>query len=654
MRALSPRLWLPLLALTSAACTSSAPGPVRCGTTEDCPVDGVCTEGLCVGCAHCAEGETCLRGTCAQKNCGDLPCKTRQACLEGTCSDDLCLKVFCGRGEVCARGVCYPAECETRPCDPGQVCVDDQCVYGTCVGVSCADGQLCVDGRCRSQNCPGQRCADNAACVEGQCKPIDCVGARCPEGTACAQGKCVSTTCADTVCAEGEVCLLNACIPAGCLGLDCGPDERCLDGACGECAASEVSCTDGQDDDCDGFTDCEDTDCDTRACSDLNACTTGDVCGAGKCNAGAAVVCGAPTDACHGTPGTCAPGTGLCTYPPKPAQTRCDDLNACTLEDLCDDSGSCVGASLRVCNTPPRACDVAEGTCNPTNGQCAYALKPTGSTCENPSACFSGGSCDGAGNCVGGMPGTCAPPTNPCMQPAATCDALRGCLYTPQPAGILCSDKNECTVGDACDGSGVCVGGKAKVCNTPGSSCKSSLGTCSPATGVCSYANKTSGTSCEDGNGCTLGDKCNSTGSCVGGAVCPSNGNPCQAGQCTSGSCQYVDRADAIKCGSTASKRCCSGTCVDISTNESHCGGCFTACKNGNACESVSATSGCSPSPASTSGRCRCKGATADCSRGQICRAGQSSYNDRCTPSSSANCHGKFVDVSFCPNYCAY
>ncbi|MHB8872763.1 MAG: hypothetical protein ACYC8T_03655 [Myxococcaceae bacterium] len=93
---------------------------------------------------------------------------------------------------------------------------------------------------------------------------------------------------------------------------------------------------------------------------------------------------------------------------------------------------------------------------------------------------------------------------------------------------------------------------------------------------------------------------------------------------------------------------------MDISSNESHCGGCGEACAGGYTCESVSVTSGCSPAPANTSGRCRCV-STSNCPDGQICRT-STPYNNRCAPSSGTNCASgaTFVDVSFCPNYCRY
>jgi hypothetical protein len=56
------------------------------------------------------------------------------------------------------------------------------------------------------------------------------------------------------------------------------------------------------------------------------------------------VVCGA-VDQCHDA-GTCDPGSGLCSNPPKPDGTACSDGDVCT-EDACL-AGVCAGANTPV------------------------------------------------------------------------------------------------------------------------------------------------------------------------------------------------------------------------------------------------------------------------------------------------------------------
>src|SRR5262249_45382310 len=75
------------------------------------------------------------------------------------------------------------------------------------------------------------------------------------------------------------------------------------------------------------------------------------------------------------------------------------------------------------------------------------------------------------------------------------CGGLSGCLRSP--VGTSCNDGNLCTQSDACNASGACVGTPV-VCPPP-PDCWST-NSCSPATGLCNYANpKPNGTSCSDG-----------------------------------------------------------------------------------------------------------------------------------------------------------
>jgi len=112
--------------------------------------------------------------------------------------------------------------------------------------------------------------------------------------------------------------------------------------------------------------------------------------------------------------------------------------------------------------------------------------------------------------------------------------------------------------------------------------------------------------------------------------------------------------ADGTSCGVDPADRCCGGTCVDISTDTAHCGGCGLTCLSDEVCESVADTPDCDPHPVSTSGRCTCNASDLDCPPGQVCRTLTPAAN-RCAPDDDADCpSGMFVDVQLCPNYCAY
>jgi hypothetical protein len=79
---------------------------------------------------------------------------------------------------------------------------------------------------------------------------------------------------------------------------------------------------------------------DGTACNDGSACTLNETCQGGTCTAGSVVTCSA-VDPCHDV-GSCDPATGVCTNPPKPDGSDCDDGNPCTASDLCA-AGVCAG-----------------------------------------------------------------------------------------------------------------------------------------------------------------------------------------------------------------------------------------------------------------------------------------------------------------------
>lgn len=91
----------------------------------------------------------------------------------------------------------------------------------------------------------------------------------------------------------------------------------------------------------------------------------------------------AALDACHQA-GTCDPTTGLCTNPVAADGAACDDHDACTQTDTCQ-NGTCVGAEPVVC-TPPDACHVA-GACDSTTGLCSNPAAADGISCNDGDAC---------------------------------------------------------------------------------------------------------------------------------------------------------------------------------------------------------------------------------------------------------------------------
>jgi hypothetical protein len=113
---------------------------------------------------------------------------------------------------------------------------------------------------------PEGGCTGDGQCDDG----VFCNGAeRCVSGR-CAAGQPVS-------CDDGQPCTRDSCVEflRSCIsipydgacppGFICDPREGCV-----QCAATETSCFNGRDDDCDGLQDCDDPDCGAAA-----FCTTG-------------------------------------------------------------------------------------------------------------------------------------------------------------------------------------------------------------------------------------------------------------------------------------------------------------------------------------------------------------------------------------------
>lgn len=114
------------------------------------------------------------------------------------------------------------------------------------------------------------------------------------------------------------------------------------------------------------------------------------------------------TDTCNAT------GACVRTFNTNP----CDDENACTTFDQCD-QGSCVGG-------PPPNCDdrnpCTDDSCDPSLG-CTHMNNSE--PCDDGSICTTNDSCSG-GTCQGGSSRDCSD-GNVCTND--TCDALQGCIH---------------------------------------------------------------------------------------------------------------------------------------------------------------------------------------------------------------------------------
>lgn len=201
----------------------------------------------------------------------------------------------------------------------------------------------------------------------------------------------------------------------------------------------------------------------------------------------------------------------------------------------------CVGDTESVCN---------DGMDNNNNQlvDCADPDCMVGAVCTDGNDCTLGDRCVGDGGCEKVADFTCTtPPAAQCWVMAGTCipDGGPSCEYTPM-AGP-CMDGLACTTGDMCS-NGTCTAGTPTACNSPPNSCFFDAGACQEPSGTCAYTPRPAGTgSCDDGNNCTTGDDCEGDGGCAGTPVTCAPPNQCQNASTScdpGGNCIYPPRTN--------------------------------------------------------------------------------------------------------------
>lgn len=215
-------------------------------------------------------------------------------------------------------------------------------------------------------------------------------------------------------------------------------------------------CTNGVDDDCDGPVDCEDGTCAGERC------VGGGTCLGTSCTASTEVSCTDNRD---------NDGDGLvdCADSECTPGTTCNDGDFCTTGEVCVGDGGCEKSADVLCNMPPMlaACHVSAGVCRSDGGAvCEYAVL-VDAGCDDGLACTDVSSCSALGTCSSGPVRTCAPPTNTCLRSIGCQEPSGLCGTAPVDAGTgACSDGDNCTLGDTCDGDGGCSG-TAQACPAP-------------------------------------------------------------------------------------------------------------------------------------------------------------------------------------------
>ena len=351
-------------------------------------------------------------------------------------------------------------------------------------------------------------------------------------------------------------------------GNGCTLGDRCVDGLCQP--ESPLACDDGNvctDDTCDPRTGCVQL-ANLAACDDADPCTQGDRCSVGRCRPGA------PTcdDGNPCTRDACAPDGG-CTNTADDSLT-CEDASACTSGDSCA-GGVCVSGLGDGC---AEADPCVSRLCAADGLSCQVALLD-GIGCDDGDACTVADRCQG-GLCRAGSALAC-PWDSECA--AFRCDKLLGCqLDTTYQVGKSCSDDDRCTLGETCDGAGVCKPVEPAACDDDNpcteDSCDATWGcehswlyvpcddrSACTTSDACQYG-QCRGTAipCDDQDACTI-DSCDPLVGCQRLPLVCDDDNPCTTDSCDRATgCRFTARSGACDDGlaCTVLESCVGGRCV--------------------------------------------------------------------------------------------
>jgi len=403
-----------------------------CNGTLKC-IDGKCDvdPGTVVNCQ--APGNSCQQNKC---NPATGLCEESQA-LDGTVCDD---QNFCTASDYCSGGICkgLPVDCDdksactTDTCDP-----DAGCVYTPKTG-NCGDGDPCtindhcVDGKCVGDPSPQCNCTEDADCAAFEdadlcngtllCKnkkcevnPATIVDCAIPGLDSCMKSECEPETgaCVLTEIPDAQPCDdLNQCTDA----------DKCYAGIC---KGAPMFCDDGNictDDSCDVNIGCIYA-YNTVSCDDGSVCTLNDQCDQGFCTGDPNPECICQNDA------DCIPF---------------DDGNKCNGKLVCKAFKCAVDPKTVVSCDKSKDTDCLVTYCTPETGACVQSAFDDGKPCNDLNACTLVDVCK-AGVCTGAGAPACAD-DNVCT--TDLCDKDLGCVFPSNTAA--CDDGDPCTGGDAC------------------------------------------------------------------------------------------------------------------------------------------------------------------------------------------------------------
>ena len=525
------------------------------------------------------------------------PCATGADC-GSIGSQDVCVD-YGEEGSFCG-GACDP---DAEQCPWGFACQEVATVEGAATFQCLAEAGVCpctdksatlsLSTPCLVENEFGL-CGGHRLCTADGLTDCD-ANVPAPEECNGADDNCNGVKDEGT-CDDGLQCTMDSCEPqAGCVNqpLDSG---ECVDGnpctaadhcVAGECVGAPVLCDDKNpctDDLCDELGGCL-FEPNKEACDDADPCTVGDHCDDSQC-VGVDAQCGCATDAdclplddanlCNGTlfcdqsklpfvcatvpdsqvqcpepegvdapclKAVCMPDTGDCSLEPDHQGFACNDEDACTSGETCQDGSCAQGLPLNCNDGNPCTND----SCDQLQG-CQHSFNTL--PCQDGDPCTLNDVC-AQGECMGGQPMACND-QNQCTDDS--CDPATGCVFKPNQA--TCSDFNPCTITDHCE-AGACVPAGMLDCNDDNLCTNDS---CSAQQG-CVHTMNTA--PCDDGNACTINDKC-ANGWCLGQGASCEDFNPCTNDSCTQDEgCVHEPNDSLCNDGSlcTVGDHCNDGTC---------------------------------------------------------------------------------------------